>query len=166
MATEDLCINNLRELETLMRRSPTLEAKARLFLAGIHLVKNLPGDERDRLNIILFLLAAFADSTGPQHGREVAAWVADVIGEIDDLNDGAVSVTFAPTHVGRGRAPEASKIWCGRALIASGIDLLMTLNIPRRNIEKTLKGKAYNELKVFAMVRGQPRSNDRPMSTD
>jgi hypothetical protein len=136
-------------------------------LGNAPLVKNLPGDERGRLNIILFLLAAFADSTGCEHGREVAYWVAHVMGELTDLDDGIASATFAPTRkYKRGRSPEPSAIRRGRALIASGIDLFVKSGKSEDDVQKLLKGKNLKDFSVFVNDRGNPSTGDAPKSKD
>jgi hypothetical protein len=169
MTTEEplLRFGSPRELPALISQASNLEEKARRFLAASHFITTWPASQRDRLQFILFLFTTLAGSTECEHGRELADWLARIGREIDDLNDGVVSGTFARSKKkGRRKSPESSEIWCGRALIASGIDVLMASGRTRKDIETLLKGKAYKNLDSFAEDHGLPRSSDHPMSTD
>jgi hypothetical protein len=146
-----------RAAEAVMAKAPTLEVRARKFLEGIYGANLLPPSvieyERDRLVLTLYLLRYFAYSSG---AIETANWLAHIVDELEDPNCGRGSSMFAPTPKGK-NPPKNSEIWRGRALIASGIDLLMGSGMSRKDIKNKLKHRTgkFGDLRVFVDDRDQ-----------
>jgi hypothetical protein len=136
-----------------MVTASTLQDKARILLEGIYEAKNLPPGviehERYRLVIVLLVLRDFVQSGGCDPTTGVADWLAHIVEELEDPNCGRGASMFAPTAPEWRNPPKSSEIWRGRALIASGVDLLIDSGVPPEDIKKKLRAGKFGDLRVF-----------------
>ena len=94
------------------------EEKVSAMLTGIDWARNLPPEyARQRYILTILLLTCFASG----HSKGTADWLAHFAGALCDLDNGVVPPEFAPAPRKSRRPEERSRIWIGRALIASGM---------------------------------------------